>query len=955
MTADLWLKVTEVTADAMELPREERRRFLEAAVSDKDILDQALRLVEESEKFDETFLMPIARLDARAVSGLSGELRTLPPGTWVDGRFRIVRFVAHGGMGQVYEAWDSIQETRVALKTIRPDILSNASSLARFREEVVQALKVSHRNVCRVQNLFVCEDDGEQLAFLTMQFLDGETLAERLARGPMRPEEALPLVAQIANGLSAAHEVGVIHRDLKSRNIMLVPENGSVRAVVMDFGLACAALDGVRTVEGTPAYMAPEQLSGGRVTDAADQYAFGVVLFEMVTGRLPYSGNTFEEIAAQQASARNLSPRRYTRDLPDRWVNAIVRCLAKRPEQRFAKVTDVLDAIQPKHRGKLEKLVMVAAAVALTLTVFVSWRAHMTEVLSDVVPLLPSGDYSDGPSLSADGNLIAYESNRADPTNTDIWVQDLRSGEQRRLTTDPAEDSDASMSPDGKLVAFRSERDGGGVYVIGTDGKNERLLVAKGRWPKFSPDGRRIAYWTGEQSLTASAGSFVIAAEGGPSQKLFAGFADSRTPIWNADGHEILARACKSVGSPLYSCDWWVDRMDSSPPVSSDGLKALHKAGLHPFAGIDYWADGKLYLPVYRGSDQRLVSLPIDANFHVTGPPNILTSSDMQMECFSRSRTGRVAFSRVAYSIHISRALLSGNDNRSPVRLTDDSGLDCNPSLSADGSLLVFSRGVEHIMLQNLVTKKLEVLAGRGSSPDPEIYLARPIIDRTGEKIVYEERGVNGSKLHVITRGGKEITQCEACGTPSGWSLNGSKVYFTSADATIAEFDTTTNRVRTILEREGFSLDRAVMSPTGKFLLFTAARPDENKRVFAVKWNEMDPQSEDWIPVTASQSWSDAPQWSSDGNQVFYLSGRDGHSCVWRQRLIDGKTFGELVEVLAYHETAQDSPSVMHRYSFSLAVAGNEVFLNAGQRNSSVLLGFMQTKLLEWLRQGSSY
>jgi serine/threonine protein kinase len=954
MTADLWLKVTEVTADAMELPREERRRFLEAAVSDKDILDQALRLVEESEKFDETFLMPIARLDARAVSGLSGELRTLPPGTWVDGRFRIVRFVAHGGMGQVYEAWDSIQETRVALKTIRPDILSNASSLARFREEVVQALKVSHRNVCRVQNLFVCEDDGEQLAFLTMQFLDGETLAERLARGPMRPEEALPLVAQIANGLSAAHEVGVIHRDLKSRNIMLVPENGSVRAVVMDFGLACAALDGVRTVEGTPAYMAPEQLSGGRVTDAADQYAFGVVLFEMVTGRLPYSGNTFEEIAAQQASARNLSPRTYTRDLPDRWVNAIVRCLAKRPEQRFAKVTDVLDAIQPKHRGKLEKLVMVAAAVALTLTVFVSWRAHMTEVLSDVVPLLPSGDYSDGPSLSADGNLIAYESNRADPTNTDIWVQDLRSGEQRRLTTDPAEDSDASMSPDGKLVAFRSERDGGGVYVIGTDGKNERLLVAKGRWPKFSPDGRRIAYWTGEQSLTASAGSFVIAAEGGPSQKLFAGFADSRTPIWNADGHEILARACKSVGSPLYSCDWWVDRMDSSPPVPTNGLEALIKAGLQPFAGVDQWVHGKLYLPAYRGSNQPLVSLPINREYHVNGPPNILTSSDIQTAYFSRSRAVRIAFSRVAYSIHVSRVSLSGKDHGLPVRITNEPEFDCNPSASADGRWLVFSRGIEHIVLQNLATNKVVILAAEQRDHD-SIWLARPIINRTGERIVYEERTIRGSKLRVIAAGGKEISRCGACGTPSGWSKDGSKVYFTSPDAKIAEFDTIARKVRTILERDGFSLDRAAISPSGQFLLFTAARGIENKQIFAVRWNKLNVASGDWIPITGLASWADAPQWSSDGNQVFYLSGRDGHPCVWRQGFVDGKIDGAPVEVLAYHETAEDSPSVMHRYSFSLAVAGNNLFLNVGQRNSSVLVGLMQTKLGSWLRRGFLY
>ena len=158
----------------------------------------------------------------------------------ISGRFKILRFIDSGGMGEVYEAWDLELQDKVALKTIRAEVASDAAVIERFKREVRQARGISHPNVCRVYDLFSHgESSYERIWFLTMELLDGETLLDRLRRGPLSPEEALPLVEQMTAGLSAAHKLGIVHRDFKSNNVMLVDDvDAGTRAVITDFGLA---------------------------------------------------------------------------------------------------------------------------------------------------------------------------------------------------------------------------------------------------------------------------------------------------------------------------------------------------------------------------------------------------------------------------------------------------------------------------------------------------------------------------------------------------------------------------------------------------------------------------------------------------------------------------------------------------------------------------------------------
>jgi serine/threonine protein kinase/tetratricopeptide (TPR) repeat protein len=307
------------------------------------------------------------------------------PDQVISGRFKVVRLIGRGGMGEVYEARDLELHERVALKTIRPEIASDPKTLARFKQEIHLARRVTHPNVCRMYDLERYEpsepSSNAPISFLTMELLEGETLSARLRhRGRMPPEEAISLIHQMAEGLAAAHRVGVIHLDFKPGNVILVleeatgadsrslsdqttesleqaiiarpPPQRALRVVITDFGLARAAeaadstYDGsssaslARQIIGTPAYMAPEQLEGRIVTPATDVYALGLVIYEMITGQEPFPGNPYDRLRALPPSPRALVP-----GLDPRWEHTILRSLEANPGQRFQTAGEVVQAL----------------------------------------------------------------------------------------------------------------------------------------------------------------------------------------------------------------------------------------------------------------------------------------------------------------------------------------------------------------------------------------------------------------------------------------------------------------------------------------------------------------------------------------------------------------------------------------------------------------------------------
>ncbi|MFN8547089.1 MAG: tetratricopeptide repeat protein [Candidatus Eisenbacteria bacterium] len=300
------------------------------------------------------------------------EARAFREGDRVADRFVILRFLARGGMGEVYEARDLELNEILALKTVRPEIAREPKAIERFKREVQLARRVTHPNVCRIFDLWSDTRGRSRAHFVTMELLHGETLDARLARvGRWKSGEALPLLRQLTAGLDAAHRAGIVHRDLKSGNVMLVPTPEGERAVITDFGLAHEeprareanqrASHGMPRHDagaflGTPAYMAPEQLTGGPIGPWTDLYALGVLLYELVTGTLPFDSRAedegFADLARRRLQAEAPSPRRLVPELDPRWEAAILRALERAPERRFTSALELWRAISEETTPK---------------------------------------------------------------------------------------------------------------------------------------------------------------------------------------------------------------------------------------------------------------------------------------------------------------------------------------------------------------------------------------------------------------------------------------------------------------------------------------------------------------------------------------------------------------------------------------------------------------------------
>jgi eukaryotic-like serine/threonine-protein kinase len=403
MNQKRWKTVNQIFHAALEFPSGERQSFVQAASGgDPDIQAEVEVLLKADEAAGSYLEFPIVGRDLFADS-----LPPVNPEDVLCQRFRIVRAVGEGGMGHVYEAFDAELAVRVALKVIRPEISADPEALARFRQEVRLARRITHPHVCRTFDLereLRVDEQGvtRSLVFLTMEFLEGETLAAKIARlGPLPLDEARETAGQVADALEAAHGLGIVHRDMKPANIMLVPveadEGRGFRAVIMDFGLArldtlitagrgSALSNAVRPV-GTLAYMAPEQLQSAPVSAATDVYAFGLILFEMVTGQRAYPSDNFVNGIAKRLTGSAPDPRLLVPSLPEPWERAIHGCLCTKPEERFKSVADTIAVLNgAKLRLRAQPWIVIASAVvmlALLVAAVLNDRLHQSRRLSE--------------------------------------------------------------------------------------------------------------------------------------------------------------------------------------------------------------------------------------------------------------------------------------------------------------------------------------------------------------------------------------------------------------------------------------------------------------------------------------------------------------------------------------------------------------------------------------------
>ncbi len=443
MTPEQWKKLQELFEEVTQKPPQERETALQRvaeAVPDPSLVEELRRLIEHSEP-DPEFLRPI--------QGLGAE--TLRPGDVIAGRFEIVRLISRGGMGAVFEAVDRKLGEPVAIKVIAPEYARDRKLLERFLREVQIARRVSHPNICRIHDL------GEHAGapYLTMELLEGETLATRLEHGPVPLEEWENLARQLFDGLAAAHAAGIVHRDLKPSNLMLA----GPRLVILDFGLARPVLNqedrGLThsgMLVGTLDWMAPEQLMGEH-DERSDVYSAALILVRMLKQK-PWENSGGGLVNALRRATSDTDFRKFLPPgVPARWRSVLQRCLEREPARRPANARTVLDLVaRPRNMAAVSvsrfvqgRAPRISAAIAFFLAlIFVGFRylRHPGFQTGSLI-MVAAANNATG-ETRFDGITSALRADLAQSSDLNVW-DNQRLGEALRLMR-----SDRASRPDAK-------------------------------------------------------------------------------------------------------------------------------------------------------------------------------------------------------------------------------------------------------------------------------------------------------------------------------------------------------------------------------------------------------------------------------------------------------------------------------------------------------------------------
>ena len=673
--------------------------------------------------------IPSRALGSRALGGDTG---TSLAGR-ILGHYRVVERIGGGGMGVVYRAEDLRLARTVALKFLPPELTRDPEAKVRFLQEARAASALDHPNICTIHE--VGETDDGRL-YLVMPCYDGETLRQRIERGPLSIDEATDIAQQIARGLSKAHRSGIAHRDIKPANLM-VTNDGVVK--ILDFGLAklagAAAITRTGSSVGTPAYMSPEQARGEDVDHRTDLWSLGVVLYEMLAGRRPFRG---EHEQAVLYSIFNEAPKPLSEarpDAPPELVKIVDGLLAKDPEERYPTVdgplgdlralrgepmtatvrTDTVGTAPPARRRSGTWAAPAVAGLALAGVVgFLLVRAggpagRAAPVQANFARLTDQEGSETFPSLSPDGGELVYVK-ATSPGNLDLYHQRVGGSNPRNLTEDSAgADTQPAFSPDGQQIAFHSDRDGGGLFLMGATGESVRRLTDMGFNPAWSPDGREIVFATEgvsgplERRLDNSQ-LWTVSVATGEKRLVFKG--DAVQPSWSPHGHRIAF-----WGLPEGS----TERVVWTVPAGG-GEPVRVTSGGHLDWNPVWSPEGRhLYFVSDRSGTMNLWRVPVDEESgRVLGEPEPVTSSPLSLGLVSLSRDGR----KIVYGTNESKSNLErialdpsrGEVVGSPAPVTQGSRAVRSASTSPDGQWIAFDT----------------------SFPQEDLFVVRP--DGTGQR-----------------------------------------------------------------------------------------------------------------------------------------------------------------------------------------------------------------------------
>lgn len=715
------------------------------------------------------------------------------------GPYEVLGPIGAGGMGEVYRARDPRLGRDVAIKVLPSGAAVSPDQLRRFEDEARAAAALNHPNILSV--LDVGSHDGSP--YVVFELLAGETIGDRLRRGPLPPRKAVECAVQVCEGLAAAHAKGIVHRDLKPSNLFLSRDG---HAKILDFGLAklTLGLDGEEVASegaartktepglliGTLAYMSPEQVRGKPADARSDLFALGATLYEMLAGHPAFQRATAADTlgAILSHDPKGIGPLP-SGPLPPALEPIVRRCLEKEPEERFQSARDLgfaLSAvlISTPAEGTAVKPVdlkvtrrwlvlvgglMIAAAGGLWTYFHADRPAGPTGPLT-AVPFTTFPGEESAPTFSPDGSQIAFAWSPNETEGFDLFVKVIGSEKPLRLTTHPAGILSPAWSPDGRQIAFaRQAHDGSGIYVVPALGGPERKL-ADAEFSYFletivswSPDGKRLAFYDAER--TGHAGVFLLDVAtlerrwlGSPSRDCI----QSWVPAFSPDGTSLAVGCMASIGEN----DVFV-----LPASGGTGRRVAHVQG--EFAGVSWSADSQSLVFASDGDLWRVA---------VAGgrPEKILAGGDAALPAISRDGH-RLAYARGIENYNIWQAPLAATTRSGgpPVKLVSSSRGQRNASFSPDGRRLAFdSNRSGHY--------EIWTSDADGSDASALTAFAGPITGSPkwspdGRFIAFDSRAGGSSNIYVAPSEGGPLrrvtTGVNDCTLPE-WSIDGRWLFF---------------------------------------------------------------------------------------------------------------------------------------------------------------------------------
>jgi Tol biopolymer transport system component/serine/threonine protein kinase len=846
MTQERWARIKEIFGGALELPDEERPAFLKQSCGSDSALRREIENLLDAER--EPLENPVlGELDRMAPVDLArGEML---------GPYRVETKIGQGGMGVVYRAWDTRLDRRIALKVLRPEQVNDPVHRQRLVREARAASALIHPNIVTVHDI----GSDHNIDFIAMEHVEGRPLDELIPPGGLPLKQALAYAIQVAGALAGAHVCGVVHRDLKPGNVMVTRE-GLIK--LLDFGLARKSRlsdKGAGTVTlhteiaGTPQYMSPEQIRADEIDQRSDVFSFGVLLYRMLTGHDLFQREGAVETMNAILSADAAELIQGGPVIPPGIASVVLHCLEKAPEDRFQSAQDLgyaleacaapLGPVAPaaapslvRRFGPWAGMALLAAIVGAMAAYFLFSAWHSNPAVDGRIFAQLTNDPGAElfPSLSPDGRRVAYASKTSG--NWDIYLQRTGVGEAINLTKDSsADDTQPAFSADGKWIAFRSERDRGGIYVMRSDGAGVRRVSDAGYNPAWSPDGRQIVY--GEESITRPEDrsgrlSRLWAVDVASGSKRLINKDDGVQPSWSPNGQYIAYWAIDLDGDR----DLWTMRVSGGPPSR---ITRDHFLDWNPIWSPDgAW----IYFCSDRGGSMGVWRIPMkESTGEPRGAPEAIPTPAIYPAHLSFSRDGR----HMAYV----QQLTTGRLNvvrfdpareiavSEPKQILQSTKGASRPSLSPDGKWLAFN----------------------STEQEEELWIA----------------SADGSGLRQLTNGGYR-------NRGPRWSPDGKQIAFfstRSGEWEIWTVDPSGGELRQVTRLSGNNVAWPVWSADGRRLAYTLFGLNTFVIDAGKSWEAQAPQK--LAPFPGGGQVFNGWNWSPDGSLLAGFLDRDNGVAIY--------------------------------------------------------------------------